>query len=581
MAYDAAFAVLCVREIGSAARGAKVEKIYQPSKDEIVLSCRKSGQSVKILISVNPASARVCVSALERDNPKTPPMFCMLLRKHLSGTVIEDVYTCGFERVIELKFSAYDELGFPCEKYLSCEIMGKSSNVFLLGGEDGKKRILGMLHAGDFTMGARRIVAGTVYELPPRQDKRDPTTETEAGFFEALSSYPADRGADKFIIDTYLGISPLVSREIVFRAGGAENAGKCSPRMMWRAFSDVMSLIGDGAAQPCAVVLGGKPIEYSFVKIGQYGAEADAKTFDTFCEMLDFYYGERERAEMLRARTHDIEAIISSATKKLERKLPTLRSEYADCGEAEKFKLWGDLITSSLYMLSSKAEFCDVVNYYSPSLEKVRVPLDAKLTPGQNAARYYKKYNKLKTAKEILTQQISKAEEEAKYLETVRASLPLCESEADISEIRIELAEAGYSPKSVMINRARAKAKFEPKHYVTSGGYELLVGKNNIQNDYVTTKLAKKSDWWFHVKDSAGSHVVMVCPPDEEPDARDFTEAAEVAAYYSSVRDGENVAVDYTRIRNVKKPSGSVAGYVIYTSNYTAYVTPKCDVKEI
>ena len=581
MAYDAAFAVLCVNEMNERTRGAKVEKIYQPSKDEIVLSCRRSGQSVKILISVNPASARVCVSTLEKENPKTPPMFCMLLRKHLTGTVIEDIYTCGFERVIEIKLAAFDELGFPCEKYLTCEIMGKSSNVFLLGGEEGKKRILGMLHAGDFTMGARHIVAGTLYELPPRQNKRDPLSEREEDFVSALSSYPSDKGADKFIVDTYLGISPLAARECVYRAGGAENVGKCSPRMMWRAFSDIIASVKDGRAEPCAVVIDGRPVEYSFMNIGQYGTAGQAITFSSIGEMLDFYYGERERAESMRARAHDIEAIVSSVVKKLDRKLPTLRAELADCDEAEKFKLWGDLITSSLYMLKTKAEWCDVVNYYSENLETVRVMLDSKLTPGQNAARYYKKYNKLKTAKAMLTDQISKAEAELAYMETVRSALALCESEAEISEIRIELAEAGYSPKTVMINRARAKAKFEPKHYITSGGYDVYVGKNNIQNDYLTTKLAKRSDWWFHVKDSAGSHVVMVCPPDEEPDARDFTEAAELAAYYSSVRDGENVAVDYTKVRNVKKPAGSVAGYVIYTSNYTAYVTPKCDIEEI
>jgi len=580
MAYDAALATLCVCEMNERARGAKVEKIYQPSKDEIILQCRKSGQGVKILVSVNPASARVCISGMDKDNPKTPPMFCMLLRKHLTGTVIQDIYTCGFERVVEIKFSAFDELGFPCEKYLTSEIMGKSSNVFLLGGEGEKKRILGMLHIGDFTMGARHIVAGALYELPPRQDKKDPTVECEEGFYSSLQAYPRERGVDKFIVDTYLGISPLAARECAFLSGGAVSVEKCSPRMVWRAFSDMMARVNEKRAEACVVEIDGRPVEYSFFPIRQYGEAANVRTFESFAAALDYFFGERERAESMNAKAHDVKAIVSSAKKKLEKKLPALEEELMECDEAEKFKLWGDLITSSLYMLHGKSEFCDVTNYYSETLEKVRVPLDSKLSAGQNAAKYYKKYNKLKTAKQMLSSQITKARAELDYLYSVEAALTLCESEGDISEIRIELAEAGYSPKTVMINRARAKAKFEPKHYITSGGYELYVGKNNIQNDYVTTRLAKKSDWWFHVKGGAGSHVVMVCPPDEEPDARDFTEAAQTAAYFSSLRDGENVAVDYTRIRNVKKPSGSVAGYVIYTSNYTAYVEPKCDARE-
>ncbi|MBR7083007.1 MAG: DUF814 domain-containing protein, partial [Clostridia bacterium] len=265
----------------------------------------------------------------------------------------------------------------------------------------------------------------------------------------------------------------------------------------------------------------------------------------------------------------------------LTKKLALMREEFSECDEAETYKLWGDLITASIYLLTKKSDSATVTNYYSENLETVTVPLDIKLTPSQNAAKYYKKYNKLKTAKKMLTEQIEKAERELGYFETVETSLSMAENEADIYEIRIELADAGYSQKRSSVGKARSHAKFEPKHYVTSGGYDVYVGKNNIQNDLITLKYSKKSDWWFHVKNAPGSHVVMTCNADDEPPARDFTEAAQLAAFWSSRKDGENVAVDYTKIRNVKKPSGAVPGYVIYTSNYTAYVDPICECESI
>lgn len=580
MAFDAAMACVVTHELKKKIIGAKVEKIYQPSKDEIILACRVGGKNFKLLISANPSSARVSVTELEKENPKTPPMFCMLLRKHLVGTTIDNVYMYGFERIIEIKFSAYDELGFPCEKYLTTEIMGKCSNLFLLGGEE--KKIIGLIHPADLMTATRRsVLPGMKYTLPPAQDKTDPMTECDGGFLAKISSYPHDKSVDRFIVDTYLGISPLLAREIAYRAGNPESVASCSPRMVWRSFSDALKKISDADFSPCVVTRDGKPFEYSFIEINQYGNSAEKRAFADFSALFDFYFGEREHAETMRAKAHDIEAIISSVRHKLMKKLPLLHEELDGCAEAEKFKLWGDLITSSIYLLTKKSDHAEVVNYYSESLETVTIPLDIKLTPSQNAAKYFKKYNKLKTAKIILTEQIDKAEKELEYLDTVETSLKIAENEADIYEIRIELAEAGYSPKTSMINKAKSHAKFIPKHFVTSDGYDVYVGKNNIQNDYLTTKQAKKSDWWFHVKNSPGSHVILVCDVDDEPPARDFTEAAQLAAYFSKRNDGVNIAVDYTKIRNVKKPSGSVPGYVIYTSNYTAYVDPKCECKEI
>ena len=580
MAFDALMARAVTRELKANVVGAKTEKIYQPSKDEIIISLRVDRRNVKLVVSANPSSARVSLTGIDRENPQTPPMFCMLLRKHLAGTTVEDVYMYGFERIIEIKFKAYDELGFPTEKYLTTEIMGKSSNIFLLGGNE--KKILGVLHPGDITTPSkRRVIVGAPYELPPAQDKVDPNDETEESFTARLGECEKERTVEKYIVGTYLGISPLIAREIAYRAGKADAVGGSSPRMLWRAFSEMVKTASEGATAPCAVVCGDTPKEYSYIQIYQYDNSAKTVMFTTFSEMFDFYFGEREHKETMRAKAHDIEAILSSGRKKLTKKLTLMREELSECDEAEKYKLWGDLITASIYLLTKKTDSATVTNNNSENIETVTVPLDIKLTPSQNAARYYKKYNKLKTAKKMLAEQIEKAERELSYFETVETSLSMAENEADIYEIRIELAEAGYSQKRSSVGKARSHAKFEPKHYVTSGGYDVYVGKNNIQNDLITTKYSKKSDWWFHVKNAPGSHVVMICDADDEPPAQDFTEAAQLAAFWSSRKDGENVAVDYTKIRNVKKPSGAAPGYVIYSSNYTAYVDPKCECKEI
>ncbi|MGM9664895.1 MAG: NFACT family protein, partial [Eubacteriales bacterium] len=293
-----------------------------------------------------------------------------------------------------------------------------------------------------------------------------------------------------------------------------------------------------------------------------------------------------DTAAILRQKTHDIHTAVSGNRAKLAKKLNILKKELADCDEMGKYKRFGDLITASAYMLKQKAKFADVPDYYScdgDKIETVRIPLDEKLTPSQNAARYYKKYTKLKTAKEILAEQIKIAETDLEYLASVEVAVSLCESEADTDEIRRELILGGYLRQASEKGNPKPVDKHMPKpaRFLTSGGRELICGRNNIQNDYVSMKLARKHDWWFHVKNSAGAHVIMLCEQGEEPDARDFTEAAELAAYYSSISDTQNAAVDYTLVKNLKKPSGAKPGKVVYYSNYTAYVTPKLSAKKL
>ena len=583
MAFDAGMAAAVCRELSEALVGAKVEKVYQPSGDELVFACRRRGESRRLLLSASPQAARVCMTELVKENPKTPPMFCMQLRKHLVGAVITDVCTHGFERVVEIAFDTYDEMGFACKKYLEAEIMGKYSNLVFVGErEDGEKRVLGALRAVDFTTSSRRqVLAGMKYELPPKQDKLDPTAETEAHFSEALAAFPPEKTAEKFLLDTYQGLSPLASREIADRAaclrtGVGEIA---SATALWRSLARFLLDLSVGNVTP--LVLSRQdgtmdtPFEFCFFDVAQYGNTVKKTDYPTFSAMFDAFYGAREQAAAMKSRSLDMEKVITAARHKLAKKIPQQETELAACEEMDTFKLWGDLITASVYMLTKKAPFCEVPNYYSETMEIVRIPLDVKLTPSQNAARYYKKYAKLKTAKGILTEQIEKAREELIYLASVEEALSRAENENDLADIRRELTMAGYLSSAKTGKGPAKKESPTPTAFRTAGGRLFYVGRNNIQNDYLTTKLAGKSDWWFHVKGGHGSHVIMLCDAEEDPDAADFTEAAAAAAYYSEMRGGEKVPVDYTQIKNVKKPSGAMPGKVVYYTNYTAYVDPK------
>ena len=579
MAFDAGMTAAVCAELSEAAVGSKIEKIYQPSADEIVLLCRGKGGGRKLLLSASASSARVCMTELSRENPKTPPMFCMQLRKHLTGAVLQAVRMYGFERVIELEFSAFDEMGFSCKKFLHTEIMGKYSNLIFTEEKNGEKRVLGALKPVDFTTSSKRqVLAGMVYELPPSQDKTNPLTENAGHFEAAVGSYPKERLAEKFILDTFQGISPLIAREIAYRAGVlGKTVGEIDRTdVLWHALKAFREGIAEKRFTPVMLCREkGEPFEYTFMPVGQYGGTVESKIFPSFSAMFDAFFGTRERMAAMRSRMHDMETLLSGIKNKLARKIPQLQRELKECEEMDTYKLWGDLITASIYMLTRKAPFCEVTNYYSEELETVRIPLDNKLTPSQNAARYYKKYNKLKKARSILTEQIAKAAEELSYIESVEEAMARVENEQDILGIRTELMHSGYIAKNGTAAKQKDKPEKGIRRCVTSLGREFFVGKNNMQNDYLTTKLAKRSDWWFHVKGSHGSHVIMVCDIGEDPDARDFTEAAAAAAYYSGLRDGENVAVDYTEVRNVKKPAGSVPGKVVYYTNYTAYVDPK------
>lgn len=577
MAFDVIFARAVAAELCGELRGSRVEKVYQPSKEEIILGLRTGRESKKLMISASPSSARVCLTDGKYENPPVPPMLCMLLRKHLSGAQIADITTVGFERAIIITFDCFDELGFPCRRHLIAEMMGKYSNVIFTDGQIGAGKILGVMHAVDFsTSRLRQVLPGMTYSPPPAQNKICPLDEDLRGFSTKFDNFPPEKDADRFFIDTYSGFSPVVAREITYRAGAeGKLAREADADRLYLEFSRVMQSVRDGDFSPNIVMDGDRPIEFSYLPVTHVGTSVRMPDFSS---LLERFYGEKAESEALKNRIGATEALVSSAQKRLSKKMTILEGELAECAETDKYRLWGDLITSALYKLSGKAKYADVENYYADPVETVRVPLDEKLTASQNAAKYYKKYNKLKTTKTVATEQLEKARAELDYLLSVQTSLSLCESGDDVREIRDELTRTGYI-RSQQKNAPRKPKKNEPMYFALTSGREIACGKNNTQNDELTLRTADKWDYWFHVKGGAGSHVIMKCAQGEDPDARDFTEAAQAAAYYSDERASENVAVDYTRVKFVKKPQGAAPGRVIYTDYYTAYVRPAIDIK--
>ena len=576
--FDAGMLRAVIHEINTfVGGGARVEKVYQPLKDEIVLLLHAGRETKRLCINASSNAPRISFSAQARENPANAPMFCMLLRKHLASAHLVSAEQLGFERAVRLCFCGYDEMGFDTKRYLVAEIMGKYSNLILLDGED---KIISALKIIDFSSSRlRQILPGLKYENPPAQDKKDPLSETKEGFLEKLAAFPPERQADKFITSTYLGISSSLSREIVYRASKATDAlvFETDRERLCCEFFKIISILLTNVYTPVLVKdSDGKPIDYYFTEPRSYESVAQTETFATFGELLDRFFGDRDRAERIKQRGNDILRLLDNAESRLRKKLSLQKEELCDCAKGEEYKKNGDLITANLYMLKRGMASFTAIDYFSEEPEEVTVSLDTRLSPAQNAQRMYKLYNKAKSASVHLTALIEKAQSELEYIESVRTFLDRAETEEDLNEIRNELYHAGYA--SRMKNYTPPKQiKSRPLEFESDSGYRILCGRNNLQNELLTFKVASKDDLWFHAKGVPGSHVILICNG-EEPSEKDYTQAAEIAAYYSKA-SGAPVAVDYTRVKNVKKPSGAHSGYVIYKTNYTAYVTPKAEIQ--
>ncbi len=572
MALDAGMVACLCRELHDILSGGKVDKVYQPSKDEVVLTVRVGARTERLLLSCAPGSARGCLTDQKYENPAVPPMFCMLLRKHLSGAKLCSVSQPGFERVMIFAFDTRDELGFACEKYLVLELVGKFSNLIFL---NEHKKIISAVRTVDFSDSDRRqILPGIAYELPPAQDKRNPLTESEQDFREKLSG--AVGAADRYLVASYLGLSPLVAREIVYSAERETGrpVSECDPDRLWFYFHTVTERIRTGDYLPTLISdREGGAVEYSFMPIKQYGVGLVEEHPERASELLERFFRNRADRDRMRGRSADILRLLTNAQSRLERKIALQTEELADCAQMETYRLYGDLLTANLYALHRGKTIVSLPNYYDPDCAPVEIPLDGRLSPAANAQKYYKKYNKCKHAFRVLEEQIKRAREDIAYIDTVFDALCRAETTVDLDQIREELYHAGFASRMKDYEKKKQKPP-APLEFRTTGGLRVLCGRNNTQNDYLTTKLAAKSDYWFHVKDAPGSHVILCCEGRTPSDA-DLTEAAEIAAAHSKLAEGSNVPVDYTPVRYVKKPVGAKPGYVIYHTNRTAYVTPE------
>lgn len=577
MAFDACMMRAVLSEFSSEFPEAKIEKVLQPRNDEVDMVIHHGRRSRRLVFNVGPNAPRLQLSDKQKENPLKAPMFCMLLRKYFLGARIVSVDQPGFDRIAEFTVSCYDEMGFATEKIIVCEIMGKYANLIIL---DSERKILAALKVIDFASSSvRQVLPGLKYQIPAMADKLIPLNIDEDTFYQRLADFPSERTGEKFITSTYSGIATQIARELVYRATGHTDTPVCNiaPDRFYAVFKEWQQLLIDETYTPTVVFdSDGKPIDYSYMDITYLGDGVDKRSYSTLSEMLDTYFEEKDRLEHIHQRAKDITTLLNNAEARTERKLGIQRQALLDAERGDEYKRDADLITANLYRLSRGMESFTTVNYYDDSCPEIEIKLDKRLSPSQNAQKMYKLYNKCKTAKTVLAEQIKLWDRELRYLDSVRQFLSRAESEQDVIEIRDELYRSGYA------SRLRGyvppkKIQSTPHRFITSGGYELIVGKNNLQNDHLTFKVAGKGDLWFHTKDIPGSHVIMLCDG-EEPSEQDYTEAASVAAKYSKAT-GDLVAVDYTRVKNIKKPGGSKPGFVIYKTNYTAFVRPATDTQ--
>ena len=571
MPMDALCLSAVLAETGAAVTGGRIDKIHQPSRDEIVLHIRGRSGACRLLLSANPARPRIQLTALDRENPSSPPMFCMLLRKYLTGGRITALRQPPMERAAELQIEAVNEMGDKVGRRLILEAIGRKTNLLLL---DEEGRILDCLRRtdGDLTQ-ARPLLPGMYYQDPPPQaGKLDPsslTPEARAALFAQAGSIPADR----FLLDHFMGISPLIAREIAFDAFGEPDAPTgTDPDTLLDRLNRLLERLSSGTVQPTMLLREGRPADFSFRPILQYGPAGENRTYPTFSALLDDYYQERETADQVRQKGQDLLKPLTHARDRLVRKMALQEKELAETRNRDRHRLYGELITANLYRMEKGARSLHAQNYYDPDGGEIEIPLDPLKTPQQNAARYYKLYTKAKTAEEMLTLQLEKGRAELTYLESVLESVSRTQGDRDLEDIRTELIETGYLRRRAKAKDRMKRPSSKPMEFRSSGGLRISVGRNNLQNDALT-KQAGKQDYWFHTQKIHGAHVIL-WTEGRAPDEESVQEAAMLAAWFSQGKEGRKVPVDYTPVRYVKKPAGARPGMVIYTTYQTAYVDP-------
>lgn len=566
MALDGIVTRAIVHEL-QGCKGGRISKIHQPNGHDVVLTLRAQRGNSKLLISASPTYPRVHFTEKTFLNPTEAPMFCMLLRKHCEGAIIEEIRQIGMERIIHIDVRQRDELGDVSVKRIIIELMGRHSNIVLLDPVTGT--ILdGIHHVTPSISSYRVIMPGFSYTAPPEQHKVNPLEVNSAEFLKGYSE--TEEEAARWLVNSFSGLSPLIAGEIAARASNRDNGdASAEANALWNAFDSVMGPVRENNYTPITGLNAKGKMIFSAVQL--HSIQDAEKTYDTMSKCMEDYYGDKAERDTVKQKVSDLLRFLQNERSKNVKKLDNLNKDLLEADDAEKYRLWGELLFASLHQISKGDKSVELVNFYDEDQATITIALDPLLTPSDNAQRYFKRYNKYKNSLAVIHEQLGKTKDEIVYLDNLLQQLSIA-SMNDIEEIREELVQQGYLRDRNKKGKKKKKNDRPTVHQFTSTeGIDILVGKNNLQNEYVTNRLASANDTWLHTKDIPGSHVVI-----RSTDFGEATleEAAQLAAYFSQAKESSSVPVDYTFIRHVRKPSGAKPGFVIYDHQKTLFVTP-------
>ncbi len=574
MAFDGIVIANLVKECRQTILGGKISKIAQPENDELLITIKNQKNQYRLFLSANASLPLIYFTSSNRPSPLTAPNFCMLLRKHIGNGKITNIWQPGLERIINFEMEHLNELGDLCKKVLIVEIMGKHSNIIFC--DDSGKIIDSIKHVSMQMSSIREVLPGRTYFIPQTQLKQNPLDVCEEAFCSQIFSKPEK--LSKAIYSSFTGISPVIAEELCFRASlesdqSAATLSEIEQHHLFHQFELFTEEIKAGNFQPNIVFSGKEPIEFSAVSMKQY---QDLKTvfYPSISEVLETYYAVKNTITRIRQKSSDLRRIVQTALERNVKKYDLQCKQLQDTEKREKYRVYGELLNTYGYGLKGGEKKLDALNYYTE--EMISIPLDPTLSAQENAKKYFEKYGKLKRTFEALSTLTKETASEIEHLESINTSLDIALSEEDLVQIKEELMDYGYMKRRFTGKKVKITSK--PLHYLSSDGYDIYVGKNNLQNEELTFKFASGNDWWFHAKGAPGSHVVVKGNGEELPD-RTFEEAARLAAYYSKNRNSEKVEVDYVQKKHVKKPNGAKPGFVVYYTNYSMVIDS--DISEI
>ena len=567
MAFDGITVAAMVQELKNALADGRIAKIAQPEPDELLLTIKTPEGQKRLYISASASLPLIYLTDENKPSPMTAPNFCMLLRKHIGNGRITGISQPKLERIILLDIEHLDELGDLCKKQLVIEIMGKHSNIIFC---DDQGRIIDSIkHVSAQMSSVREVLPGREYFIPDTMAKHNPLATNEPSFNQALKEKPMPLG--KAIYTSFTGISPVVAEEICYLAGleSGMTAGDLSDDMMahlYRQFSYYMEDVRQGAFHPVIYYEGNAPKEFGALPLTHYSGLA-RKEFASISQVLSTYYATKNTLTRIRQKSADLRHVVQTALERNRKKYDLQAKQLRDTQNREKYKVYGELINAYGYNLAPGSKNLTALNYYTG--QEVTIPLDPTMTPQENSQKYFAKYNKQKRTFEALSDLIQETADDIQYLESISNALDIALSEADLAQIKEELIQSGYVRRK--FTKKKMKLTSKPLHYVSSDGYHMYVGKNNLQNDELTFSFATGNDWWFHAKGAPGSHVIVKSNGEELPD-RTFEEAGRLAAYYSKNRGSDKVEIDYVEKKHVKKPNGAKPGFVVYYTNYSLMI---------